>query len=207
MIPPRFSPAAAKTVALFGTSADPPHAGHAGVLTWLGQQFDQVAVWAADNPLKANQAPLNDRMAMLQLLVDSLPGPVQVYPDLSHRYTLVTVERAQQRWPQAELTLVIGADLVLQLPRWHRAQALLQQIKILVFPRPGYPLDEADLLELRQLGARVAIANPPQQYDISSSAYRQTDDLQGIPPEIRTYIHTHHLYPCPENSPEKQPTR
>ncbi|MEM8807615.1 MAG: adenylyltransferase/cytidyltransferase family protein, partial [Cyanobacteria bacterium P01_G01_bin.38] len=60
------------TVALFGTSADPPHQGHHGVLTWLGQHFDQVAVWASDNPFKGNQSPLADRMAMLRLLVDDI---------------------------------------------------------------------------------------------------------------------------------------
>ncbi|MEM9161804.1 MAG: nicotinate-nucleotide adenylyltransferase [Cyanobacteria bacterium P01_F01_bin.4] len=196
------------TVALFGTSADPPHQGHLGVLTWLGQHFDQVAVWASDNPFKGNQSPLADRMAMLRLLVDAIrpPGRVQVYPELSHRFTLVTLERAQQIWPQATFTLVVGADLIPQLPRWHRASELFQKVKILAFPRPGYPLDDKDLLPLRQQGAEVAIATPPQQYDVSSTAYRQCDDDQAILPAIQTYIDQHNLYPCPDNSKEKLPT-
>lgn len=33
-------------VALFGTSADPPTAGHQVVLSWLSEGYDWVAVWA-----------------------------------------------------------------------------------------------------------------------------------------------------------------
>ena len=42
-----------KSVALFGTSADPPTSGHGAILGWLSQHYDQVAVWAADNPFKS----------------------------------------------------------------------------------------------------------------------------------------------------------
>jgi nicotinate-nucleotide adenylyltransferase len=202
---PPSEPSQAPQIALFGTSADPPHAGHRGILVWLGQHFDHVAAWASDNPFKRDQSPLVNRMAMLQLLVETLPSPrnVQVYPELSHRYTMVTVEQAQQRWPQAEFTLVIGADLVAQLPKWYRARELFAQVKIVVFPRPGYTLSESDLAPLRQHGASVAIAKPTQQYDISSSASRQDEELPEIPPAIQTYIHENHLYPC-QQSPCQQ---
>jgi nicotinate-nucleotide adenylyltransferase len=195
-------------IALFGTSADPPHAGHREILVWLGQRFDQVAAWASDNPFKPGQSALSDRMNMLQLLVETLPSPrnVQVYAQLSHRYSIVTVEQAKKLWPQAEFTFVIGADLVGQLPRWYRAQELLSQVKVLVFPRPGYVLTESMLGELREHGVGVAIANPAQQYNLSSSAYRQCEDLPEIPPSIQTYIHEHHLYPCQQDPPAKLPT-
>lgn len=204
----RDTRSALRNIALFGTSADPPHEGHRGILTWLGQQFDHVAVWASDNPFKADQSPLADRMQMLQLIIDSLTlsqETVQLHPELSHRYTVVTLERARQIWPEAAFTFVIGADLVHQMPRWYQSAQIFQQAKILVFPRPGYPLHERDLDELRQQGASVAIATPPQQFDISSSAYRHAPDnhqaAHGVPPAVQDYIHAHHLYPCLENSP------
>lgn len=199
-------------IALFGTSADPPHQGHRGILTWLGHTFDHVAVWAADNPFKADQSPLPARMEMLKLMIDGLQtlGDVELHPELSHRFTIVTLERARQRWPAAHFSLVIGADLVRQLPKWYRAQDIFKQAHILVFPRPGYSLDESDLSQLRSQGAQVAIANPPQQFDVSSSAvrylHRRPDDFHNIPPDIQRYIQKHHLYPCLENSKEKLPT-
>ena len=42
-------------IALFGTSADPPTAGHQKILRWLSEGYDRVAVWAADNPFKCHQ--------------------------------------------------------------------------------------------------------------------------------------------------------
>ena len=56
-------------IALFGTSADPPTAAHQTILQWLSDHYDQVAVWASDNPFKENQTPLSHRMTMLALLI------------------------------------------------------------------------------------------------------------------------------------------
>ena len=196
-----------QNIALFGTSADPPHKGHCGILSWLSQEFDHVAVWASDNPFKAGQSPLTDRMRMLELMIEHLPkqpstGTVQVHSALSHRYTVVTLERAREIWPQARFTFVIGADLVQQMPKWYQADSIFRQANILVFPRPGYPLYDQDLDELRQHGATVAIATPPQQFDISSSAYRHAAlNPQAVPIAVQDYIHEHQLYPCQENSP------
>ncbi|NEQ29733.1 MAG: nicotinate-nucleotide adenylyltransferase [Leptolyngbya sp. SIO4C5] len=197
-------------VALFGTSADPPHQGHRSILQWLARRYDQVAVWAADNPFKAHQTSLSDRAAMLSLLIQDLEAPrhnVQLCPELSHSRTLFSVEQAQKIWPQAELSLAIGADLVRQLPRWYRAAEILRQVSIVVFPRPGYTLDPQDLEKLRQLGAAVAIAEGPELHDVSSTDYRQCEENAGVPTIIQAYIDQNDLYLCPENSKEKLPIR
>lgn len=192
-------------IALFGTSADPPHRGHAAILAWLATQFDHVAVWTANNPFKEHQTSLGDRFRMLELLIDDLAVPpmrVQVHPELSHRRTVVTLERSRQVWPQAQFSLVVGADLVEQLPTWHRAQEIFAAASILVIPRPGYDLRSASLANLRH-HTTVTVAEMPA-IDVSSSRYRQGDDLSAaapeIPPAVQSYIAQHHLYPCPQNS-------
>ena len=56
-------------------------------------------------PLKKHQTPLHNRFHMLELLIGELtapPGMVQVHPELSHMRTIVCIERAQQKWPEAE---------------------------------------------------------------------------------------------------------
>lgn len=192
-------------VALFGTSADPPHNGHRSIVATLGHQFDYVAVWASDNPWKKDQSSIDMRMDMLELAIADLhtPGKIKLHRELSHPYTAVTLERARRIWPHAEFTFVIGADLVKQLPSWHRSADVMRWAKILVFHRPGYNLQDADLDELRALGARVAIATPLAQYHISSSTLRQgcLEKPEDIPAVVQAYIHKHNLYPCPENAP------
>jgi nicotinate-nucleotide adenylyltransferase len=183
-------------IALFGTSADPPTAGHQAILTGLAQQFDEVAVWAADNPFKSHQTPLEHRERMLQLLINELPQHnIHLYAELSHPRALITVDRARLHWANADLTLVIGADLVAQLPRWYQVEALLHQVKLLVVPRPGYDLSEAALTPLRQMGATVAIANLSAPA-VSSTAYREAGNLEVITPPIKAYIHQEQLYKC-----------
>ncbi|MEL6813307.1 MAG: nicotinate-nucleotide adenylyltransferase [Cyanobacteria bacterium J06598_3] len=198
-------------VALFGTSADPPHLGHRGILDWLSQAFDQVAVWAAENPYKPKQSPLGDRAEMLRLLIETLPNQdkVGVYQSVSDRYTIHSVALAQKIWPKAKLTFVVGADLITQLPKWYQAKQIFAQVDILVFPRPGHPI-EASALSALQQQATVSIARPPIQHNIASSRYRQ-GDCEGVPDDlpavIRDYITEHDLYPCLQTpkAPPPQP--
>lgn len=215
-------------VALFGTSADPPHMGHRGILAWLVQEFDQVAVWAAENPYKPDQSPLGDRAEMLRLLIKTLPhstdseilgakervlgkrsiGKIEVCQSLSDRYSVHSIARAQQRWPKAKFSFVVGADLIAQLPKWYQAQEIFSQADILVFPRPGYPID-GPALQALQAQATVRIAHPPYQHNIASSRYRTAncnnvpDDLPAV---IRDYISKRNLYPCHQTPSAKVST-
>lgn len=186
-------------IALFGTSADPPTTGHQAILSWLCGEFDWVAVWAADNPMKsAQQTPLNHRSAMLGLVVAEIQqtdANIGFYPELSSPYTIETLKRAQQLWPDALFTLVIGADLVGQIQRWYRAEELLAQVPLLVVPRSGYVVDAQDYSRLQQMGACVRLAKfiPPA---ISSTAYRQGLDRDGdiIPAVVQEYIQRQNLF-------------
>ncbi|MEB3232167.1 MAG: nicotinate-nucleotide adenylyltransferase [Leptolyngbyaceae bacterium] len=189
------------TLALFGTSADPPTAGHQQILRWLSSRYDQVIAWASDNPLKVDQTPLMHRAAMLRLLINDIEPPqynLQCRQDLSHPRTITTIDRVRQEWPDAILTFVIGSDLVGQLPRWYQADQLIEQVKLLVVPRPGYHIQTADLDALREMGATVAIANL-QGLPISSTASREAvrhnfPHTIGLTPPIRDYILREHLY-------------
>ncbi|WP_377476850.1 MAG: nicotinate-nucleotide adenylyltransferase [Microcoleus anatoxicus] len=185
-----------KRIALFGTSADPPTAGHKTILNWLAQHFDWVAVWASDNPFKSHQTSLEHRSAMLLLMIQEINSPrhnLCLYPELSSPRTLETVARAKSMWGNVELTLVIGSDLVEQLPRWYQVEDLLKQVQLLVVPRPNYPPQELDLWQLRRRGADVAIAslNAP---NVSSTSYRETGDTEALTPTIEDYINRENLY-------------
>jgi nicotinate-nucleotide adenylyltransferase len=192
-------------IALFGTSADPPTAGHQAILCWLSERYNCVAVWAADNPFKSQQTPLHHRAQMLQILIAEIEPQRQnigFHQELSSQRTLETVEKAQQLWQQAELTLVIGADLLEQLPRWYQIKELLQQVQLLVVPRPGYGIEESDLARLRSLGAKIAIADLTG-LDVSSTAYRDCRDPEAVTLKVKAYIHQQHLYKCQDASKEK----
>jgi nicotinate-nucleotide adenylyltransferase len=194
-------------IALFGTSANPPTIGHLTILQVLADRFDHVAVWAADNPFKSDQLPLHHRLQMLQLLIQEAqlpPDKVQLYTDLSHPHTLTTLERAQRRWPEAQFTLVVGMDVVPQLPHWYRASELLRQVRVYIVPRQGYSLEPADVDRLRQMGAQVSVADitPPA---VSSTHYREHGYSASLMPSIKDYIEREQLYVWQDETTEKPP--
>jgi nicotinate-nucleotide adenylyltransferase len=183
------------TIALFGTSADPPTAAHQTILQWLATHYDQVAVWASDNPFKPNQSPLADRLAMLELLVQGLPlANVQVWPELSDRRSLISLQRAKTLWgPDQDYSLVIGSDLIRQIQSWYQAPSLLAQVTLVIFPRPGYSINPQDLASLTVIGARYRLVDA-EAPAVSFSHYRATKDQTVIPPLVTDYIHQHQLY-------------
>ena len=183
-------------IALFGTSADPPTAGHETIVRWLSQNFEKVVIWASDNPFKSHQTSLEKRSTMLSILIENInsnQNNISVHQELSSRRTLETVELARKKWDDAEFTLVVGSDLVKQSPSWYQIEELLQKVELLIVPRKGITTEEADLEKLRELttGVKIASLEVP---NVSSSAYRQQGDEMIITPPIKDYIYQQKLY-------------
>ena len=186
-----------KRIALFGTSADPPTAGHETILRWLSQHYDLVAVWASDNPFKQHKTTLAHRTEMLKLMIADVQkqqNNIYFYKELSHLRSLITLRKAQKIWGDSvEFTLVIGADLVQQIFSWYQIEKLLQEVKLLIIPRPGYAWQQQDLEKISKLGGKYAIANitPPA---VSSTSYRQKGNEQAITSSVQAYINQQQLY-------------
>jgi nicotinate-nucleotide adenylyltransferase len=194
-------------VALFGTSADPPTIAHQEIIRWLAaQHFDQVAVWASDNPYKTHGASLAQRSQMLELLIAEIMPPVgqhvQVDPSLSRKYTWESLIIAQTMWRNCEFTLTVGADLIAQLPQWYQVKELLTHVKLLIIPRTGNKIELAELNRLEDLGAQITIA-PLTTPIISSTAIRNSHSITGVSPCIATYIKAHNLYSIIDDSRDR----
>ena len=182
-------------IALFGTSADPPTIGHQTILHWLAQHYDRVVVWASDNPFKQHQTPLQYRTEMLeQGIADLKLNNITLHPELSDRFTFVTVNRAKRKWgEEVEFSFVIGSDILPQIHSWYRIEKLLREVKVIIVPRLGYTIKAEDLASFNDLGGEYAIAslNAPQ---VSSSTYRLQKDRDLVTSSVRDYIYRHNLY-------------
>ncbi len=184
-------------IALFGTSADPPTVGHQTILHWLASHYDRVVVWASDNPFKQHQTPLLDRSRMLGLAIADINlthKNINLHSELSDRYTLVTVNKAREKWgKKVEFTLVIGSDILGQITSWYRIEELLARVKLLIVPRLGYGIKDRELAALKKIGGKFAIAslNAPK---VSSSTYRLYKDKSLVIPTVNNYIWQKNLY-------------
>ena len=183
-----------QTIALFGTSADPPSTGHRALLAGLLDHYPQVLTWASTNPFKQHGAPLDLRAALLGALVEQLANPrLRLEQQLSSPRAIETVARAQRLWPGADPVFVVGSDLVSQIPRWYQAQQLLGQCRLAVVPRQGWPLQESDLEHLRQLGGHVELL-PLEIPASASSQIRHHPSPELVPPALWPELIKYNLY-------------
>ena len=182
------------TLALFGTSADPPTEGHRALLQGLAEHYGAVATWASNNPFKQHGAPLELRAQLLGALVEAIGDPrIHHVQQLSDPRALITVERACERWPNQELVFVVGGDLAAQVPSWWKADELLQRCRLAVVPRQGFVLDPAALDAIQSLGGQPELVNLPVPGTASSAIRRQPSPDQ-VPAALWTELVRHNLY-------------
>ncbi len=97
-------------------------------------------------------APLARRLASARRIAD---GHRIIATDieraLATRYTHDTLRALQRRFPRVRFVWLMGADNLLQLPRWRRWRAIVQQMPFAVFPRPPYTRRARASLAARRL--------------------------------------------------------
>jgi len=116
-------------IALFGGSFDPPHSGHIAVVHEALKVLpvDRVVVVPAYvNPLKdGTHAPASLRLKWLKQAFKTVVGvEVSEFETVQGRavYTIDTVRKYLQEDPK--IYLIIGADNLKTLEKWHRFEAL-----------------------------------------------------------------------------------
>ncbi|MFM1941543.1 MAG: nicotinate-nucleotide adenylyltransferase [Verrucomicrobiota bacterium] len=134
-------------LAIFGGSFDPVHIGHLLVAQAAREELglDQVCfVPAAKSPFKPDSepAPAGLRLRMLRLALAGLPWCRVDDQEISRggfSYTIETIRRYTEDYPEAELHWIIGADHVGGLPQWREAGELAQLVRFIVVQRPTEP--------------------------------------------------------------------
>ena len=182
------------SIALFGTSADPPTLGHQALLKELTKIFPKVITWASDNPDKKHQIPLIKRTQLLRLLVKKISHPkLELVQELSSPRTIHTLKKAFQLWPEASFSFVIGSDLTIQIPKWMNAESILNKAKIAIAIRDGWPISDKQIEEIKKLGGEVELL-PFHIPESSSSKFRDKPQEGLVPSEIVPTLIKENLY-------------
>jgi len=182
------------SIALFGTSADPPTLGHEALLNELTRFFPKVITWASDNPDKKHQIPLLKRTQLLRILVKKISHPkLELIQELSSPRTIHTLKKAFQLWPEANFSFVIGSDLAVQVPKWLNAKSILNKATIAIAMRDGWPISDQQLEEIKKLGGEVDLL-PFRIPKSSSSNFRERPQEDLIPKELIPILLEENLY-------------
>jgi len=131
-------------VGLLGGSFNPAHAGHLHIARLALQRLRLDQVWllvSPGNPLKdaAGMATLADRMGSARQIADGRRIVATGIEALLHtRYTFDTLRALRRRFPRVRFVWLMGADNLVQLPRWQRWPGITRTMPFAVMPRPSY---------------------------------------------------------------------
>ncbi|MCX6305353.1 MAG: nicotinate (nicotinamide) nucleotide adenylyltransferase [Bacteroidetes bacterium] len=140
-----------KTGLFFG-SFNPIHSGHLMIASYMVEYTDLDQVWfvvSPHNPLKDKATLLKDhhRLALVNLAIEDdarfkssniefkLPKP---------SYTIDTLTYLQEKYPKHQFVPIIGSDNLASFHKWKNWEALAEQYKFYVYPRPGAEISRLD---------------------------------------------------------------
>lgn len=172
---------------IFGGTFNPIHIGHLALANYLCENDEVDEIWflvSPQNPFKQNMNLLEDnvRLRMVKAATEgyhrffasdfefSLPRP---------SYTVNTLEKLSETFPEREFYLIIGADNWAAFDKWKSPEKILENHHILVYPRRGYDI------ETDSLPKNVKAVNTPL-IEISSTFIRESIN-QGK--DIRYFLH------------------
>lgn len=140
----------ASQIIYYGGSFNPPHIAHLLFAVALRAYFPNAEILIAPTYCHAFQKALmayDLRIAMLHAMFRDIQGVTisTLERDLheSTSYTIDVVRALRAQYPEREILIAVGADIVPTLPQWKDYDELKKIAKFLIFPRVGYDCREA----------------------------------------------------------------
>jgi nicotinate-nucleotide adenylyltransferase len=177
-------------IAVFGGSFNPPHVAHQMVALYVLETAPVDGLWLVPcfrHPFDKPLEPFEDRFRMCERAAAGLGGRARV-SDVERSLggpsrTLLTIRHLRERHPEHEFSLVIGGDLVAEVPSWYGAAELQATVKMIVVGRTG-------------AGAPAgALAMPEVSSTEVRRALREGKSVDGLVPRVvLDYIYERGLY-------------
>ena len=186
---------------ILGGTFDPSHEGHTALAKAALRDggLDGVVLVPMARPAhREADAKASDRLEMCRRAIAGEKGLFLSQAGMASgvKYTCDTLSPLRREFPDASLTLIIGADKLLSLPYWHEADRLFSQCDFLCFPRSGVSLESA-LEKARAAGARISLLPEfytPYSASMIRSQTEQYQDAPGLAPQVLCYMAERGLY-------------
>ena len=178
-------------IGILGGTFNPIHSAHVQMARIARDEASLervLLVVAADPPHKRvdGAVPAEERYRLTQI---ALSGEERIEPsDLEimrggKSYTLLTLQQLSEENPGAELFLIVGSDMLADLPNWYHPEEVLSLAGVLCVPRIGRNENDAETATMlkERYGARVTMLSA--KADLISSTEIRRRLLGGLPTE------------------------
>lgn len=159
-------------IGLFFGSFNPMHIGHKVIASYM-QEFSDlekvIFVVSPENPLKQKKSLLNQYHRLQIIRAELEDNPKLAVSDIEFNmptpsYTIDTLVRFKEDYPQNEYGLIMGADNLQGFHKWKNYEQILENYSIYVYPRPGFEVNRAH--------QNIHVVHGVPQMEISASFIR-----------------------------------
>ena len=183
-----------KSVALFGTSADPPTIGHKKILEELSKIYDFTISYVSNNPNKKHKEDISIRSHLLKTLIEDLDNPKILFNQkLSSRWAVDSIKKCKKIYEFNNLDFVIGSDLIKDIFSWKNFDKIIKEVSFFIILREGYPVksNTIKMLETYKVKFRISDTKIP---NISSSKFRLNFNYSNLPTSLIDIVKKNNLY-------------
>ena len=178
-------------VALLGGSFNPPHVGHLLAAHYVRATQGVDEVWLMPtyvHPFRKPTVDFEHRVHMCERMCQDAAGWMKTSRVESEvgkdGRTVDTLDFLQARHPEHRFSLIIGSDILKDLPHWKDFDRIQRMARVVVLYRAGYPADET-------VGPPLAIVSST---DIRERLSRGELPSDLVPRMVLDYAREHQLY-------------
>jgi len=183
-----------KSIALFGTSADPPTIGHKKILEELSKIYAFTIGYVSNNPNKNHKEDISIRSHLLKTLIEDLDNPKILFNQcVSSQWAVESIKKCKRIYELTNLDFVIGSDLIKDIFSWKNFDKITDEVSFLVILREGYPVESNTLkmLETYKVKFKISTIKIP---NISSSKLRSNFNYSNLPTSLIDFVKKNNLY-------------
>ena len=183
-----------KSIALFGTSADPPTIGHEKILEELSKIYAHTICYVSDNPKKKHKEDIAIRSQLLKTLIEDLDNPKILFNQgVSSQWAVESIKKCKRIYQLTSLDFVIGSDLIKDIFYWKNFDKITNEVSFLVILREGYPVESNTLKMLQTYKVKFEISTIKIP-NISSSKLRSNFNYSNLPTSLIDIVKKNNLY-------------
>ena len=183
-----------KSIALFGTSADPPTIGHKKILEELSKIYAFTIGYVSNNPNKNHKEDISIRSHLLKTLIEDLDNPKILFNQrLSSKWAVESIKKCKEIYKFNNLDFVIGSDLIKDIFYWKNFDKIILEVSFFIILREGYPVESNTLkmLETYRVKFKISTIKTP---NISSSKFRLNFNCSNLPSSLIDIVKRNNLY-------------
>ena len=183
-----------KSIALFGTSADPPTIGHKKILEELSKIYSFTIGYVSNNPNKNHKEDISIRSHLLKTLIQDFDNPKILFNQrLSSKWAVESIKKCKKMYEFNNLDFVIGSDLIKDIFSWKNFDKIIKEVSFFIILREGYPVksNTIKMLETYKVKFRISDTKIP---NISSSKFRLNFNYSNLPTSLIDIVKRNNLY-------------